>query len=362
MVLSVMLMMARFYSRQRGEKWSDARDRAIAGRSLYIANTTPFGYQRVDKHGQPVAPNARAARLDVHPTEGPIVTELFERRAAGEGWASLRNWLQGTGLKPASQRKQIKDADDPRRKLTVETPRTSTWAVYHVQKLVKRRVYLGQVADAHSGVTADGAHPPLTDPITWQAANDRVGAAFTKTGVGNPDVLLAGVIRCGGCRYKMQPRTFPDTRGRQFYCQRHATHHDCTDPAYMTIASNLHGNTQTRTQGLDEFVIAAMFDYLDRHEMEVTAFGAADGLEALKAEAERAEAELAADATNLDLEALLGTDAWRKRIAERRRVAEGSARPTRRRNGRSPGRFSTGPSGSSARSGPTCRSGTNGRC
>ena len=373
-ILSAMLAVARLYSRQRHEKWVGVRANAVEHRHLYIANSTPFGYLRVDSDGEPVGPHARSARLDVHPIHGPIVTELYRRRAAGEGWATLCRWLQSTGAKPPARRKKLRD--DEGRKITVERPQKDTWGTDRVFRMLKRRVYLGEIDDSkYSGVAHEGAHPPLTDPITWQAANDRQGTAVSKRA--DAGDLLAGFVRCASCRYMMMAINRTDTEtsrlhgARRYICKRHASHYDCPSQSSIMIGDTdrfgklrklsdeqadelrrrFAAGEATRTElgreygvslssvknyiqqgvgtvsgrsimGLDSYVIEEVFAYLDQHEQEILAFGESDALDALKAEAEHAQAELESDATDLGLQELLGMDMWRKRIAERRRVAE----------------------------------------
>ncbi len=120
-----------------------------------------------------------AARLDVDPVEGPIVTELFERRAAGEGWQSLRHWLESTGTRPGAMRSKDRGSGRPAKEGHGRgAPPGEADDHREPIRLIGRRVYLGELDDErHSGVVAEGTHPPLTDPITFKAANERRGSA-----------------------------------------------------------------------------------------------------------------------------------------------------------------------------------------
>jgi hypothetical protein len=131
---------------------------------------------------------------------GPLVTELFRRRAEGTPIVDLGRFMESRG---------------------VQTVRgNSRWPYGSVRTILKHRVYLGE---ARSGEFINThAHPPLTDEATWQRAQHP--SPLERTGHGNPH-LLSGVLRCAGCRHRLMP-----THGNglwSYHCRRHFATGDC---------------------------------------------------------------------------------------------------------------------------------------
>jgi hypothetical protein len=151
------------------------------GRSRY----PPLGHGPVRLQAGRDTCHARTGRhapapLEIDPETAPYVAEVFQRRAAGESWASIRNWLTKTG---------------------VPTRSGAGWSIPYLQKVVTNSVYLGIARGAHGGGAGmPGAHPALIDEGIWHAAHQRRGMrADTKT---SPTVSR-GLVRCPGCRYVM---------------------------------------------------------------------------------------------------------------------------------------------------------------
>jgi site-specific DNA recombinase len=103
------------------------------------------------------------------------VTEIFERRAAGEAWNALCKWLNGAGI---------------------ATKHGSAWTAGKLSDAVKKRVYLGEATDGRN--VFEGAHPPLTDRVTWEMVQ---GMRTARGGRREGSPLLSGLVRCAGCRY-----------------------------------------------------------------------------------------------------------------------------------------------------------------
>ena len=253
-IRNLFLELAAMERRRQGEVYRTSRTSAI-GRGIYIGNATPFGYELVRENE-----NSRSGRLTVHPVEGPIVTELFRRRAAGGSVSSLVVWLQSTGTHPAGQRVRHKDE-----KRTVELAR-KPWAHVYVTELLKRRVYLGELSDAHSGrdVVVKDTHPPLTDENTWAMAQRSRPPRKQSQEVR----LLSGLARCANCRYALVWQEWKGD-GQAFYRCTAASSNRCDGPVQikaqtgeakrveMTLPNGSTGyRTYGGTEGLDEYVWA----------------------------------------------------------------------------------------------------------
>lgn len=178
------------------ENWATARERAVA-RGVHIASRTPTGYLR-ESDGR-LAPGPDAAR----------VREVFAAAALGASQGELARMMEG-----------------------VPTPYGSEhWTTKSVGHLIENRVYLGE---ARSGeFTLPGAHEALVDEATWRAAQRTRGIQTPSSG----EALLAGLLRCAGCRYVMRSgrmRTRSGERERIYSCRRNYAAGKCgASPAVM---------------------------------------------------------------------------------------------------------------------------------
>lgn len=162
------------------EGWNAARANAVA-RGVHIAGAVPFGYRK-DQHTKLLTPD---------PATGPLVHDLFLKRAANTSWAGLAHYLESR---------------------QVETPQGHRhWGVNSIKAIIGNRVYLGE-ARAGGDLVNEGAHPPLVSAREFSRANQTRGVAPRRTGKSSG--LLSGVIRCAGCRYAMKPSA---TRGQLAY-------------------------------------------------------------------------------------------------------------------------------------------------
>ena len=106
------------------------------------------------------------------------MSELFARRADGESITRLCRFMEQRG---------------------VMTPYgNAAWCYTSLRGVLANRVYLGEVRCAPH--VREGAHPPLTDPVTWQRAQAR--ASCPERQASRPS-LLAGLVRCAGCGMSM---------------------------------------------------------------------------------------------------------------------------------------------------------------
>jgi site-specific DNA recombinase len=152
------------------ESWRASREHAI-DRGLWLA-VDPFGYRKTvkgaDKNSDP-----EYGPLEVDDAEGPIVTETF-KLAAGQGLEAARQHLERETGKP--------------------------WRADRTRRLLRSRVYLGEVRHGDDLVKTD-AHEPLTTPATFAAVQRQdLDARPRRTKVEYPLSLIAV---CGLCESGM---------------------------------------------------------------------------------------------------------------------------------------------------------------
>jgi site-specific DNA recombinase len=158
--------------------WRSAKERAIK-RGAHIG-PTPLGFSRVPKGEQ------RSGCLAPRREWKPIIAGLFRRAAeTGEGNKLLANWLN-----------EHHPRLDGRR-----------WTATTVGHVIANRVYLGEVSyrprrDDFAPLVNPEAHEPMIDEATWLAAQRTPSPKRTNSDRVN---LLAGLVRCAGCRYRMSP-------------------------------------------------------------------------------------------------------------------------------------------------------------
>lgn len=197
-----MFVFAEFTRSTLKESWAVAQRHAVE-RGVHISPNGFLGYD--------VGPDRRLVPND----RAQVVVEVFRRRARGETWGALGVWLNDVA---------------PREDGT-------HWIGQSVQRLVSKRVYRGEASryvtqdiDGRGPVVNAGAHPALVTEEDWRAAqmNPRVRVGGRRDG--QPLALLAGLVRCAGCRYGMALGRGP--KGERLYrCRdRHASGR-CPQPA-----------------------------------------------------------------------------------------------------------------------------------
>ena len=171
LVLRIMLSMAEWELDRVRAQWDAARERAVA-RGVHMGAYAPTGYLRDSKR-----------LLHPDPIAGRVITELFTRRAQGASIRSLGAFM--------TEHK-------------VKTPLdNSNWVSAALHSLI-RIASTWEAAD-HGSMIKRVNHQPLTDPVTWQAAqNPRVVA---RRAIRHSPTVLGGLLRCAGCRMAMHSRT-----------------------------------------------------------------------------------------------------------------------------------------------------------
>ncbi|MEU5549238.1 recombinase family protein [Micromonospora sp. NPDC047793] len=182
MMLINMLNLAQYRSREIGRSWSGAiARRAEQGRHH---GRPPTGYRR-----------GSDGRLEIDPTLGPVVAQVFVDYGAGAPVRQLRMRLQ----------------------IATGNPKL---AANSMKKLLANRTYLGIVHSrgAAGAVETPDAHPPLVDPETWARVQARIAAdRVVHPRVQEARYSLSGLGRCAACQGHTNIR--PNRNGPEMYCR-----------------------------------------------------------------------------------------------------------------------------------------------
>lgn len=172
--------MAEAEYRMKRDGWMRVQQSKIA---KGIPMRTCFGYQRGPE-----------GRLVPHPDQAPWVTRIFDWRANRTGWREIAARLNDEGAPaPSSKSKR--------------------WTPTTVRDLVQRRTYLGEVwHDRDREHVHKGAHEPLVDEVTFAVANSVPAKRYDR----HRQHLLAGLLRCAGCRYKLKATTSQPRGGAEY--------------------------------------------------------------------------------------------------------------------------------------------------
>jgi hypothetical protein len=271
-MLRSMLSWAEWEFDRTRSNWRHARERAVS-RGVWVAGR-PVGYRR-----------KRDGRLAVDPVEGPVVSELFRRRAEGARLVDLRRYAEETGVRTATG--------------------LVDWPVSSLRSLLRGRVYRGEAK--YGQVVNRRAHPPLTDESTWQLAQLHTGRLPPRRSDYTP--LLRGVLRCAGCQRLLQTTvryTGSSSEYRVYLCRRAKTLPPCPAPA-MVVDSLV-----------EPYVEAVFWQELPRVRRKPTP----RRIVRLTAEVARRERELDAYRDNPGLPLTLGDDRFADGLAVRMRRLE----------------------------------------
>lgn len=263
--------------------WKVAKARAVA-RGVHIG-PTPIGY--TSEKSQP---------LTVDPVRGPVISELFERAASRRFTDSeLARWVQERI--PATTR---------------QGQERRPWQTSEVRRWLRNRVYLGEVRYGPLGNAE--AHPPLTDPVTWERAQREPG---DKRRSASP-FLLRGLVRCAGCRYAMGGSRLGGGGNKRIY---RCTNMSC--PSRSVILA-------TR---LEPHVVGLLEPHLRAQRLIGTVSDSQ--YRELENAAQIASQEVGTFAADLEARRLLGEEGWREalqvRVADRDAKAAALAEVKRRR-------------------------------
>ena len=115
--------------------------------------------------------------------------------------------------------------------------------------MISNRVYVGE---ARSGQNVKpNAHPAIVSEAEWQAAQSARSLAPARSTDG---ALLAGLLRCAGCRYVIKPDSMPDRDGerlRLYRCRGEHAAGRC--PAKASVLGRV----------IEPYVVEAFFEALE---------------------------------------------------------------------------------------------------
>jgi DNA invertase Pin-like site-specific DNA recombinase len=226
-----------------------AKEQAIA-RGIPVHSRPAVGYRaRPDR------------RLEPDPDVAPVVREVFERRARGEGPATLGAFLTSRGV-PTSQG-------------------SMTWSKPAVYGLIANRTYLGELSYGKPPRFVNlAAHEPIVDLALWQAAQHPRGKRLAPLRSESGGYLLAGLARCATCGYSMQGTV--TSRGKRIYrCTRIRAGGICPAPARVSA------------EALERGAVAAFWELTADLEAERRRDDSLDKIGELERELERASDQLA---------------------------------------------------------------------
>jgi site-specific DNA recombinase len=273
LVMTVLLALARMERRRITASWDESNARAI-GRGVHFTASVPFGYVRGDD-----------GRLCLDPTAAPLVVEVFQRRAMRESWRRIADWLNQVSPRPDGR----------------------AWSPRTVATMVQRRTYLGEAF--HGEHRNPDAHDPIVTPPEWEAANAVKGGPGP---IHEEGALLAGLIRCAGCRYAMRRTftTYRDGRRVQLYsCQVRHTGGRCPAPANV-MAHHV------------EPLVVATFLVMAAGTRWQSEAGDQEVLEGARRRLEHADGRLAAFLADAELQDAVGREAFLREAQQRREAVD----------------------------------------
>jgi Recombinase len=153
--MRIMLAMGEWQLDRIRSSWDAARERAVE-RGVHCSPKAPTGYRR-----------GPSGRLVIDGDDGPMISELFRRRAEGEATMSLCRRLEKRG---------------------VRTPYGNTaWSATSVRHILANRVYLGEArsgAFVKPGARAPTA--PASAPPSGPSSRPRQRSSATATTIAPP--------------------------------------------------------------------------------------------------------------------------------------------------------------------------------
>ncbi|GMU39303.1 MAG: hypothetical protein AMXMBFR23_01690 [Chloroflexota bacterium] len=189
LMLTMMGSVSEFFSDQLGVHVSKAkRERAELG---LPAGPIPFGYR---------SPDGSRSTPIIEATEARLVREAFARRARGESYGTIAEWLNGTGQRPS------------------RAGRGDLWTAHRVRDLLACAFYRGVVT--HRGSEFPGRHEAIVDEALFARVQARKGARARQRRTAGDHGLLQGRVRCHACGQTLQSdRT---QYGAPMYRERHS--------------------------------------------------------------------------------------------------------------------------------------------
>jgi DNA invertase Pin-like site-specific DNA recombinase len=209
-MFTMLLAMGELEVGQITENWDRFRGNSVE-RGVHGGNGAA-GYHKPGGKGTPLVP------LEPH---AATVTQAFQMAARGVSYAEIAEFLT-------------------QRRVPTARGHVVRWTPSNTRRLLASRVYLGE-ARSGNHVNAE-AHPPLTDPVTFAAAQQP--RARKPTGPRRYEFLLqGGLLVCAGCSQPMRGRhvTANGKRVAKYDCNRGYPHKGpdvrCKQPAIVAASA-----------------------------------------------------------------------------------------------------------------------------
>lgn len=198
LVRNMFLSIGQMQRDRYGGKIAASKRRAVE-HGIWPTPTVPIGYRMKKRSG------AKNGPLEPDPKTAPIVVRAFEMRAGGAAWSAIAPVL-GRGASGT-------------------------------QRVVTNRVYLGELRLMVAGeqLVNREAHPAIVTRRLWEAAQLGHPRPARRAG-GGPPALLAGLVRCTGCRGLMSFSRMKAWTGYRCVSGRHRASGPCPAPAIIAAS------------------------------------------------------------------------------------------------------------------------------
>ncbi len=189
-------------------------------------NRSSGGAVKAGKHVGAYAPAGYLKGADGRLTpngDADTIRKAFERRARGDSFRSIADFLTASGVKPGGSK-------------------NSGWSRTGVQTLIANRTYLGEVRGQrelddklrpHEQFVNPKAHEAIVSPDLFAAANARKGQRARRNGKLAEAGILGGLITCETCGHKLRKKS--SANGPVYACARYYGAAACPEPATATL-------------------------------------------------------------------------------------------------------------------------------
>jgi DNA invertase Pin-like site-specific DNA recombinase len=270
---NVLMALAEFENERVRENWASAGSH-FAARGGHVCRVAPVGYRK----------NEDTKLLEPDPIAAPVIRELFQRRAAGEPWNALCNFLD--------ERLPRENGDH--------------WPRSTVTSLISSRTYLGEARGG--GIINGDAHLPLVTRGEFEAAQASKADGRHERG---PDggALLTGLLRCGSCGHTLT-RLSDGSRGYANYkCRKRHRDGICEAPVGISVS---------RT---DSYVEREFLAMVERDPIAASGAPADGTLDQAAGALEAAERELS-EYQSANLISVIGRDAFVEGVTQKQRAVD----------------------------------------
>jgi len=190
MMLNILMSFAQFEREMTADR---IRDKILATRrkGLWTGGATPFGYKIVDK------------RLVPDDATAPIVKYVFTRFAET---GSAKQIAQELMRKFGPRHFTRGDKADP------------TWRMMHVYRILRNKIYKGEIEHHASGSVFKGVHEPLVETDTWETCRRILDESAERQPTTHRETtaILKGLLKCGHCGCAMAPTFSVKRKGTRY--------------------------------------------------------------------------------------------------------------------------------------------------